>query len=129
MNEELPLQPASFRLRRGRGGIVRLDRRLPTFPNRRCPSSRASTDLPDWMFPDQISTKPSRPRPRSIDEVEKEEDGDEAMDGEDASEESAKRRRLNEICRYNVDSGGGVGVGMGMTADDDRVIIDDLDVK
>jgi enhancer of polycomb-like protein len=51
------------------------------------------------------------------------------MDGEDASEESAKRRRLNEICRYNVDSGGGVGVGMGMTADDDRVIIDDLDVK
>jgi hypothetical protein len=41
----------------------------------------------------------------------------------------AKRRRLNEIRRYDVDSGGAVGVGMGTVRDDDRVVIDDLDPK
>jgi hypothetical protein len=41
----------------------------------------------------------------------------------------AKRRRLNEIRRYDVDSGGAVGVGMGTLRDDDRVVIDDLDPK
>jgi pyruvate/2-oxoglutarate dehydrogenase complex dihydrolipoamide acyltransferase (E2) component len=41
----------------------------------------------------------------------------------------AKRRRLNEIRRYDVDSGGAIGVGMGIVRDDDRVVIDDLDPK
>jgi enhancer of polycomb-like protein len=41
----------------------------------------------------------------------------------------AKRRRLNEIRRYDADSGGAVGVGMGVAKDDDRVVIDDLDPK
>jgi hypothetical protein len=44
-------------------------------------------------------------------------------------ERNAKRRRLNEIRRYDVDSGGAVGVGMGVAKDDDRVIIDDMDSK
>lgn len=41
----------------------------------------------------------------------------------------AKRRRLNEVWRYDVDRGGGLGVGMGMVEDDDRLVIDDHDIK
>lgn len=47
----------------------------------------------------------------------------------DVDDRQAKRRRLNEIRRYDVDSGGAVGVGMGTLRDDDRVVIDDLDPK
>jgi hypothetical protein len=47
----------------------------------------------------------------------------------DESHRQAKRRRLNETRRYDVDSGGAVGVGMGTLRDDDRVVIDDLDPK
>jgi hypothetical protein len=50
------------------------------------------------------------------------------LDPEEAYRQ-AKRRRLNEIRRYDVDSGGAVGVGMGTLRDDDRVVIDDLDPK
>jgi len=50
-------------------------------------------------------------------------------DEEDEVERDAKRRRLNEFRHYDVDSGGAVGVGMGVGRDDDRVVIDDLDAK
>jgi hypothetical protein len=56
-----------------------------------------------------------------------------AQDGkkpDDADDEGRrKRRRLDEVWRYDVDRGGAVGVGMGVMEDADRVIIDDLDSK
>jgi enhancer of polycomb-like protein len=81
---------------------------------------KSASAVPDWLFPDSAATKPSRPRPKSIVDVE-----------DDAADErhEAKRRRLNEMCRYDVNKGGALGVGMGVSADEDRVIIDDLDLK
>ena len=118
--DETPLRPLAFRLRRGRGGAVRLDRRLPTWATHRGATPKSASEVPDWLFPDNAMTKPSRPRPKSIDDIED--------DGVDERQE-AKRRRLNEMCRYDTDKGGALGVGMGVSADEDRVIIDDLDLK
>lgn len=118
-DEDTPLRHLSFRLRRGRGGVVRLDRRLPAWPLQRGAAPRTPSDVPDWLFPDQGATKPSRPRPKSIDEVE---DEVEERVGE-------KRKRLNETCRYDVNKGGALGVGMGVGDEEDRIIIDDTDIK
>lgn len=120
--QDLPHQPASFRLRRGRGGILRLDRRLPVWSHRRGGEPKSASDLPDWLFPDTEGDRPSRRRPKSIDEVDDQEEESVAASG-------AKKRKLNEAWRYDVDRGGALGVGMGISEDDDRVVIDDLDIK
>ena len=99
--------------------MVRLDRRLPTWATHRGAAPKSTSGMPDWLFPDSAATKPSRARPKSIDDVEEEVD----------ERNDAKRRRLNEMCRYDVNKGGALGVGMGVSADEDRVIIDDLDLK
>ena len=64
-----------------------------------------------------------RRRPKSIDDVD-----DDAMDAEDESFD-ARMQRLREGFRYDVDSGGAVGIGMGMSNNEDRLVIDDLDPK
>ncbi|WVR06584.1 hypothetical protein IAU60_003616 [Kwoniella sp. DSM 27419] len=121
-NEE-PLYPSSFRMRRGRGGLIRLDRRAPVFPNRRGGPPTTPSDYPDWLFPDTTPRSTVR-RPKSIDEVE-----DELPIAADPDDHSEKRRKLNEIWRYDVSKGGALGVGMGVVEDQDRVIIDDMDQK
>ncbi|ORY30601.1 enhancer of polycomb-like-domain-containing protein [Naematelia encephala] len=142
--EDDQARPSAFRLRRGRDGILRLDRR-PWVPARLKLGSKPS--LEDRLFPDTLCLRPASRRPRSIDDIpqrkdddeeeededEDEDDGDEAAervqdDGDDTFS-STKRRRLNEIWRYDADHGGAVGVGMGLAGDEDRVIIDDLDPK
>ena len=48
---------------------------------------------------------------------------------DETMEDRAQVRRMNEVWRYDVDRGGALGVGMGITEDEDRIIIDDLDPK
>jgi enhancer of polycomb-like protein len=93
---------------------------MPIRNSHRGPVPFNAKEMPSWLFPDTSSAKFSRIRPKSIDDVENDE--------EDAYAE-AKRRRLNEVWRYNVDRGGGLGVGMGIIEDDDRLVIDDHDIK
>ena len=116
------LHPPSFRLRRGRGGTLRLDRRNPVFVHRRGPAPKLASAFSDWLFPGTFSSKSASRRPKSIEEVD-DEDMDETM------EDRAQVRRMNEVWRYDVDRGGALGVGMGITEDEDRIIIDDLDPK
>ena len=120
-DEELPIRPTSFRLRRGRGGVVHLDRRPAVYARHRGCMPKDPKELSSWLFPDASADKPSRPRPRSIDE-------DEDEDVDDGRAE-IKRRRLNESVRYDVNRGGAVGVGMGITEDNDHIVIDDYDPK
>lgn len=114
------LHPESFRIRRGRGGIVRLDRRTSIYAHRRGIQPASPSEYPTWLFPDIAPRRSEKKRPRSIDEVE-----------EEMREQSPKamRKDLNETWRYDVDRGGAVGVGMGLEEDYDRVIIDDLEAK
>lgn len=108
---------------------MRLDRRLPSWPHHRGGQPKSAKDLPDWLFPDTLGDKPSRRRPRSIDEVEEDKEDEDANEDWPLPTGGAKKRKLNEIWRYDVDRGGALGVGMGVPEDDDRVVIDDLDVK
>jgi enhancer of polycomb-like protein len=114
-------RPAGFRLRRGRGGLLRLDRRPALDVCHRGKMPTAPSEYSDWLFPDSSVNKDYSARPKSIEDALEED--------EDETEREAKRRRLNEVRRYDVDSGGAVGVGMGTGRDDDRVVIDDLDAK
>ncbi|WVW84986.1 hypothetical protein I302_107022 [Kwoniella bestiolae CBS 10118] len=117
--EELyPLYPSAFRLRRGRGGVLRLDRKTPLYSHRKGLPPSSPSDYADWLFPDTFPSSSSSRRPKSIDEAEDEED-----------ELSSKRRKLNEVSRYDVSRGGALGVGMGMEEDMDRVVVDDFDSK
>lgn len=117
-------RPAGFRLRRGRGGLLRLDRRPALTACHRGKPPTNPGGYADWLFPDSSADKSYSARPKSIDDVSKE-----TVEEEDEIERDAKRRRLNEVRHYDVDSGGAVGVGMGVARDDDRVVIDDLDAK
>lgn len=99
---------------------MRLDRRNPVFPHPRGKQPTSPSEYSDWLFPDTFADRPRSKRPTSIDDV----DSD-----EDALAQPSKRRRLEEVRRYDVDTGGAVGVGMGISRDDDRIVIDDLDPK
>jgi enhancer of polycomb-like protein len=103
---------------------MRLDRRNSIFAHHRGKQPTSSSEYADWLFPDTFADKPYSKRPKSIDDV----DADANSDDNESSQQS-KRRRLDEVRRYDVDSGGAVGVGMGISRDDDRIIIDDLDPK
>ncbi|WVQ65343.1 uncharacterized protein L199_003519 [Kwoniella botswanensis] len=117
-DEPYPLYPSAFRLRRGRGGVLRLDRRTPLYSHRTGLPPSSPSDYADWLFPDTVPSPNSSRRPKSIDEVEEDED-----------DWSQKRRKLNELSRYDVSRGGALGVGMGMEEDMDRVVVDDFDSK
>jgi hypothetical protein len=104
--------------------MCRLDRRPALSSCHRGKPPSAAGDYADWLFPDSTKDKIHSTRPTSIDDVVMKE-----ADEEDEVERDAKRRRLNEFRHYDVDSGGAVGVGMGVGRDDDRVVIDDLDAK
>ncbi|WRT68052.1 uncharacterized protein IL334_005027 [Kwoniella shivajii] len=117
-DEATPIYPSSFRLRRGRGGVLRLDRRTALYSHRKTGPPTSSEEYPDWLFPDTAPPSSKSRRPKSIDEIE-----------ENDIESPNKRRRLNEAWRYDVSRGGALGVGMGMEEDIDRVVVDDLDSK
>ena len=99
--------------------MLRLDRRMPVWNSHRGSVPASSKDIPSWLFPDASTAKFSRRRPKSID----------AEEDEEEARLNVKRRRLNETWRYDVDRGGGLGVGMGLVEDDDRLVIDDHDIK
>lgn len=99
---------------------MRLDRRNPVFPHLRGNKPTSPSEYAEWLFPDTFADRPRSKRPTSIDDV----DAD-----DDPLALPSKRRRLDEVRRYDVDTGGAVGVGMGISRDDDRIIIDDLDPK
>jgi enhancer of polycomb-like protein len=121
--DERVIHPMAFRMRRGRGGRVLLDRRLPVRAARRGAMPTSPDRLRDWYFPDMVDGRVSRRRPRSIDA------DDEDTQDDDLKPGSRKRQRLNEIMRYDSSQGGAVGVGMGLTGDDDRLVLDDYDIK
>lgn len=124
LDDERPTRPLAFRLRRGRGGIIRLDRRAPSFSLHR--SGQATGDLGprDWLFADRSGSRVSRRRPRSIDEVE-----DEVDEQEGERQAEMKRRKVDEVWRYDASRGGALGVGMGLGNDEDHFVLDDLDAK
>ena len=99
---------------------MRLDRRNALFARPRGNQPSSPSEYSDWLFPDTFADKPYSKRPKSIDDAEP---------SDDEQAQQSKRRRLNEVRRYDVDGGGAVGVGMGISRDDDRIIIDDLDPK
>lgn len=103
---------------------MRLDRRNPVFARPRGNQPTSPSEYADWLFPDTFADRPYSKRPKSIDDVDAAETPD-----EDESARQSKRRRLDELRRYDVDTGGAVGVGMSISRDDDRIIIDDLDPK
>ncbi|KAL7417881.1 enhancer of polycomb-like-domain-containing protein [Mrakia frigida] len=127
-----PGRTSAFRLRRGRGGIIRLDRRSEPRsepPPRQQPHWRmdrrdAREALVDSLFADEWTSLPSTRRTRIEEDVE-------PMDGvveakEMGSDEFA--RRISERWRYDSEAGV-VGVGMGLKGLDgeERVIIDDFE--
>ena len=103
---------------------MRLDRRNPVFARRRGVPPKSGADFPDWLFPETTCSKLASRRPKSIEDV-----FDNMDEAEQTNEGRAKRRRLNEVWRYDVDHGGALGVGMGMAEDEDRILIDDLHPK
>jgi enhancer of polycomb-like protein len=88
---------------------------------------KSPSDLSDWLFPVVADERASRRRPTSIDEEEEEEEEEEEADWPMVS--GGKKRKYDEMWRYDADSGGAIGVGMGVSQEDDRVVIDDLDLK
>ncbi|KAK4683741.1 enhancer of polycomb-like protein, partial [Tremellales sp. Uapishka_1] len=114
-----PLHPPAFRLRRGRGGVVRLDRRNAVFAHLRGAAPQSPSAFQAWLFPDTFDSRPLDSRPKSIDVDEE----------EDETDSHSKRRRLNENWRYDLDKGGALGIGMGISEDDDRMVVDDFEPK
>jgi enhancer of polycomb-like protein len=143
-----PLRSSSFRLRRGRGGIIRLDRRVDTrssagskprgipAPSWRDERKREKGEpLLDCLFPDEWSSLPTGPK---RDRVEDEEAVSTSMEGvlesnpveEKSTENDEYGRRVSERWRYDSEAGV-VGVGMGMHGleDEERVIVDDFEER
>lgn len=117
-DEDRRVNPLAFRLRRGRGGRVLLDRRLPTRTARRGPMPTTPDKLAPWLFPDVVGNRFADRRPKSIDQ-----------DSDSDDESPRKRQRLNETMRYDASRGGAIGVGMGVSSEDDRIVVDDYDSK
>lgn len=149
-----PTRSSSFRLRRGRGGIIRLDRRVDS---RTAPASTAKPrgiPAPSWrderkrergepllttLFADEWSLLPSIERRRiKSDDDEPGFTGVDMMEGvieghanaKTLSEDVEYGRRISERWRYDSEAGV-VGVGMGMQGleDEERVIIDDFEER
>ena len=138
------VRTSAFRLRRGRGGIIRLDRRSEprSEPLPRSQSHWNKTDrrtaFVDDLFADEWTSLPTSGRRARI--LEEDEDETEPMEGvEDvvAKEEGKEARtragdeyarRISERWRYDAEVGV-VGVGMGLKGleGEERVIIDDYE--
>ena len=65
-------RPAAFRLRRGRGGLLRLDRRTALLHHYRGkqPTTGSATEYSEWLFPDSFAGKDYSERPTSIGDAE-----------------------------------------------------------
>lgn len=113
-------KPPSFRLRRGRGGAVRLDRRAAIYAGRnRGPMPKSNLELREWLF-GGADDKPSRKRPSSIDDV--------VTSDADEEENEIRRKRLRERWRYDREEGT-LNVTMGIREEEDRIVVDDFDPK
>ncbi|KDQ21629.1 hypothetical protein BOTBODRAFT_50226 [Botryobasidium botryosum FD-172 SS1] len=98
-------QPASFRLRVGRGGRFHVDRRTPS---RLHPLDSAASRRPG----DEYTQLPSRRAAFGVS------DGVEEEQGQDANPDLNRATRLEELSRYDLEAGG-------MYDDERRIIIDD----
>lgn len=139
----------AFRLRRGRGGILRVDRHVEQRPRTSHrgyrPSNRpdASTEtLVSDLFPNSYFNHPSEHPLRPAED----DDEPDAMDGvvetstlhshsyvhrhRHSAEEIDHGRRISERWRYDAEFGV-VGVGMGLRGldDEDRVVIDEFEER
>lgn len=121
MSTTRPNHSVCFRLRRGRGGIVRLDRRMPSVAHGQ------AIDRPrygDATLSKMLPVNPlarRRHRQSSADSIPR-------PDGVSAEEEDEEAARiLSERWRYDPVQGV-VGVGMGVT-DDDQIVVDDYEIK
>lgn len=121
MSATRPNHSICFRLRRGRGGIVRLDRRMPSVVSGQASDrSRYGDANLSKMFPVNPLAR-HRHRQASEDTVPR-------ADGVSAEEEDEEAARiLSERWRYDPVQGA-VGVGMGVT-DDDQIVVDDFEIK
>lgn len=110
-SSDMPIIPSNhqmcFRLRRGRGGSFRLDRKMPSVHRYR--KGGSGTDLAEQALPVDALMYPS-------------------MMGDDADETMRDRARmLSERWRYDGMNGKS-GVNLGV-ADEDQVVIDDFEPK
>lgn len=136
-----PNHQICFRLRRGRGGVMRLDRKMPTVRHIALSQSKpiSSSGPPGTIVPEDPFRKlfPNNPLARrSVFESDSSDDEDDDDDGENEpsrsgprweAEEEERARMLSERWRYDYD-GGLVGVGMGVK-DEDQVVIDDYETR
>jgi enhancer of polycomb-like protein len=116
-----PNHQTCFRLRRGRGGIIRLDRRMPSVAHSQAMErSRYGDSFLSRMF----MVNPLARR-RHRDPSEEQIARPDGVSLEEEDEEAA--RILSERWRYDAVQGT-VGVGMGVT-DDDQIVVDDYEIK
>lgn len=116
-----PNHQTCFRLRRGRGGIVRLDRRMPSVAHSQAMERSRYGD----SFLSRMFTVNPLARRRHRDFSEEQVTRPDGVTVEEEDEEAA--RILSERWRYDAVQGI-VGVGMGVT-DDDQIVVDDYEIK
>lgn len=122
-----PNHQMCFRLRRGRGGITRLDRKMPTV--RHVTRNQGRFTMSDDPFRRLFPINPLATRD-VLDEDSSSEEGRvmSTKEREAYEEQEGDRARiLSERWRYDYD-GGMVGVGMGVK-DEDQVVIDDYEAR
>lgn len=132
-----PNHQICFRLRRGRGGVMRLDRKMPTVRHTAISQAKPPSGPPGTMAPEDPFKKlfPNNPLARrsvfESDSSDNEDDDEEAEPSRSnprrEAEEEERARKLTERWRYDYD-GGLVGVGMGVK-DEDQVVIDDYETR
>ncbi|KAJ9101765.1 hypothetical protein QFC21_003104 [Naganishia friedmannii] len=121
MSSTRPNHQICFRLRRGRGGIIRLDRRMPSVAHSQAMDRpRHGDTFMSRMFP--VNPLARLRRWEGFDDLPSRPDG---ISVEEEDEEAA--RHVSERWRYDSVQGA-VGVGMGVT-DDDQVVVDDYELK
>lgn len=120
MSQTRPNHQICFRLRRGRGGIVRLDRRMPSITHQAMDRPRYGDTFLTRMFPVNPLAR-RRLRDASEEPIAR-------PDGVSVEEEDEETARiLSERWRYDPVQGV-VGVGMGVI-DDDSIVVDDYELK
>ena len=144
-----PVRPPNhqicFRLRRGRGGIMRLDRKMPTVRHtarsQQLPTGIVAPGDPFMkLFPvNPLAEKRVFESDNSDTSEDEDEVEDDAMEGVELKDRVAARkarweaqeeeraRSISERWRYDYD-GGLVGIGMGVK-DEDQVVIDDYETR
>jgi enhancer of polycomb-like protein len=128
--DSIPSRPnhhMCFRLRRGRGGLTRLDRKMPSvrhLARSHLRSAIIEEPAKRWFPTNPLAKRNLADTNSSVLDHARSGAGD-ALDFQDSEED--RSRQLSERWRYDYD-GGLVGVGMGVK-DEDQVVIDDYETR